>query len=132
MMAKGCKFSVFHQILIDAHILFSPKISPTRPKYLRGAKDKKIFFASGCQKRPGCKLSKELMYPVKMLLLCKIENEQIRPSVYYAKDWLDHSFPFPGLVWSEIFFTLDLIIRGQATTIFLCIGPFSAWSRTTG
>ena len=31
MMAKGCKFSVFHQILIDAHILFSPKISPTRP-----------------------------------------------------------------------------------------------------
>jgi hypothetical protein len=24
-----------------------------------------------------------------------------RPSVNYAKDWLDHSFLFPGLVWSE-------------------------------
>ena len=24
-----------------------------------------------------------------------------RPSVNFAKDWLDHSFPFPGLVWSE-------------------------------
>ena len=24
-----------------------------------------------------------------------------RPSANYAKDWLDHSFPFPGLVWPE-------------------------------
>ena len=24
-----------------------------------------------------------------------------RPSVNYAKDLLDHSFLFPGLVWSE-------------------------------
>ena len=24
-----------------------------------------------------------------------------RPSVNYAKDWLNHSFLFPGLVWSE-------------------------------
>ena len=76
MMAKGCKFSVFHQILIDVHILFSPKISLIRPEYQRGAKDKKMLLASGCQTRPGCKLSKELMYPVKMLLLCKIEYEQ--------------------------------------------------------
>ena len=27
--------------------------------------------------------------------------EITRPSVNYAKDWLDHSFLFPGLVWSE-------------------------------
>ena len=26
---------------------------------------------------------------------------ETRPSVNYAKDWLDHSFLFPGLVWSE-------------------------------
>ena len=26
---------------------------------------------------------------------------KIRPSVNYAKDWLDHSFLSPGLVWSE-------------------------------
>ena len=24
-----------------------------------------------------------------------------RPSVNCAKDWLDHSFLFPGLIWSE-------------------------------
>ena len=58
MMAKGCKFSVFHQILMDVHILFSPKILLIRPEYQRGAKDKKMLLASGC------KLSKELMYPV--------------------------------------------------------------------
>ena len=75
-MAKGCKFSVFHQVLIDAHILFSPKILPIRPNDPKGVKDKKMLLASSCQTRPGCKLSKELMYPVKMLLLCKIENEQ--------------------------------------------------------
>ena len=51
-----------------------------------------------------------------------------RPGVNYAKDWLDHSFLFPGLVWSEK--SLDVITRRQSTTIFLCIGPFSAWWRT--
>ena len=61
------------------------------------------------------------------------DTRETRPSVNYAKDWLDHSFLFPGLKKS---FTLDMITRGQSTTIFLCIGPFSAWwqtnERTTG
>ena len=35
-----------------------------------------------------------------------------RPSVNYAKDWLDQSFLFPGLVESEKGFTLDVITRG--------------------
>ena len=29
------------------------------------------------------------------------KKKKTRPSVNYAKDWLDHSFLFPGLVWSE-------------------------------
>ena len=31
----------------------------------------------------------------------KMSHGRTRPSVNYAKDWLDHSFPFPGLIWSE-------------------------------
>ena len=46
--------------------------------------------------------------------------------LYYTKGWLDHSFLFPGV---EKGFTLDVIIRGQLTTIFLCIWPFLAWWR---
>ena len=76
MMAKGCKFSVFHQILIDAHINIQPQNIAHTSKRPKGVKDKKMLLASSCQTRPGCKLSKELMYPVKMLLLCKIEYEQ--------------------------------------------------------
>ena len=53
-----------------------------------------------------------------------------RPSVNYANDWLDHSFLFPGLVGLKKSFTLDVITRGQSTSIFLCIGPFLAWWRT--
>ena len=30
-----------------------------------------------------------------------VVGKKTRPSVNYAKDWLDHSFLFPGLVWSE-------------------------------
>ena len=44
--------------------------------------------------------------------------------------WTIHS-PFLVLFGLKKNFTLDVITRGQATTIFLCIGPFSAWSRTT-
>ena len=41
-----------------------------------------------------------------------------RPSVNYAKDWLDHSFPFPGLVWSEKKnFTLDVITSLLLTSV---------------
>ena len=53
-----------------------------------------------------------------------------RPSVNYAKDWLDHSFLSLVLSSLEKSFTLDVITRGQSTSIFLCIGPFSAWWRT--
>ena len=52
--------------------------------------------------------------------------EITRPSVNYAKDWLDHSFHFPGLVWSE----KEFLWMGQSTTIFLCIRPFLAWWQT--
>ena len=38
-------------------------------------------------------------------------------------------FSWSCLVWKKSFI-LDMITRGQSTTIFLCIGPFSAWSRT--
>ena len=43
--------------------------------------------------------------------------------------WTIHS-PFLVLFGLKKNFTLDVITRGQATTIFLCIGPFSAWWRT--
>ena len=33
--------------------------------------------------------------------------KQTRPSVNYAKDWLDHSFLFPGLVWIGFYFGCD-------------------------
>ena len=45
-------------------------------------------------------------------------------------DWTIHSF-FLVLTGLKKSFTLDVITRGQSTTIFLCIGPFSTWSRTT-
>ena len=32
---------------------------------------------------------------------CRKVIKMTRPSVNYAKDRLDHSFLFPGLVWSE-------------------------------
>ena len=45
--------------------------------------------------------------------------------------WMDQLFLFflmcSGL---EKGFTLDVITRGQSTTIFLCIGPFSTWWQT--
>ena len=43
--------------------------------------------------------------------------------------WTIHSF-FLVLSGLKKSFTLDVITRGQSTTIFLCIGPFSAWWRT--
>ena len=49
-----------------------------------------------------------------------------RPSVNYAKDWLDHSFLFLVLSGLKKTFTLDVFTRGQSTNIFLCIGPFLA------
>ena len=43
--------------------------------------------------------------------------------------WTIHS-PFLVLFGLKKNFTLDVITRGQATTIFLCIGPFSAGGQT--
>ena len=43
--------------------------------------------------------------------------------------WTIHSF-FLVLSGLKKSFTLDMITRGQSTTIFLCIGPFSAWWQT--
>ena len=43
--------------------------------------------------------------------------------------WTIHSF-FLVLSGLKKSFTLDVITRGQSTTIFLCIGPFSAWWQT--
>ena len=64
----------------------------------------------------------------------KIETKikTTRPSVNYAKDWLDqliigHYSSF--MVWSglEKGITLDVIAKGLSTTIFMCIRPFSTW-----
>ena len=44
--------------------------------------------------------------------------------------WTIHS-PFLVLFGLKKNFTLDVITRGQSTTIFLCIGPFLARWRTT-
>ena len=38
---------------------------------------------------------------VKVRVAEKVKVAETRPSVNYAKDWLDHSILFPGLVWSE-------------------------------
>ena len=52
-----------------------------------------------------------------------------RPSVNYAKDWLGWTTHPSLLVLSgvEKGFTVDMITRGQSTTVFQCSGPFSAW-----
>ena len=44
--------------------------------------------------------------------------------------WTINSF-FLVLSGLKKSFTLAVITRGQSTTIFLCIEPFSAWSQTT-
>ena len=45
--------------------------------------------------------------------------EITRPSVNYAKDWLDHSFLFPGLVWSEKEFHFECDHEGAVNNHFL-------------
>ena len=43
-----------------------------------------------------------------------------RPSVNYAKDWMDHSFVFPCLVWSGKGFHFGCDHQGgESTNIFL-------------
>ena len=41
-----------------------------------------------------------------------------RPRVNYAKDWLDHLFLFPGLVWSVKGFHMNVIKGWQSTTSY--------------
>jgi len=65
------------------------------------------------------------------LFLMKTDQnlEQDPASTMQKTGWTIHSF-FLVLSGLKKSFTLDMITRGQSTTIFLCIGPFSAWSRT--
>ena len=56
-------------------------------------------------------------------------SQQDPVSTMQKTGWTIHS-PFLVLFGLKKNFTLVVINRGQATTIFLCIGPFSAWSRT--
>ena len=61
---------------------------------------------------------------VKFFLMTKSEHDPV--STMQKTGWTIHS-PFLVLFGLKKHFTLDVITRGQATTIFLCIGPFSAW-----
>ena len=62
--------------------------------------------------------------------LIKTEEEQDPASTMQKTGWTIHSF-FLVLSGLKKSFTLDVITKGQSTTISLCIGPFSAWWRTT-
>ena len=44
-----------------------------------------------------------------------------RPSVNYAKDWLDHSFLFPGLVWFEKRVLFWIWSLGGSQQPFFCV-----------
>ena len=52
--------------------------------------------------------------------------KETRPTVNYAKNWLDQLFLLSGLE-KENGFILVVFTKGQSTTIFMCIKPFSAW-----
>ena len=54
------------------------------------------------------------------------QNKQDPASTMQKAGWTIHSF-FLVLSGLKKSFTLDMITRGQSTTIFLCIRPFSAW-----
>ena len=69
---------------------------------------------------------------VKVLFRCKEKQDQVSTRCKRLTG------PFIPLSWScflvlklEKGFTLDVITRGQSTTILLCIGPFLAKWRTT-
>ena len=44
-----------------------------------------------------------------------------RPSVNYAKDWMDHSFVFPCLVWSGKGFHFGCDHQGGSQQTFSCV-----------
>ena len=54
----------------------------------------------------------------------KVEIELERPSVNYAKYWLDQLFPFPGLVWSGKGFHIGCDHYGVAKSIFMFLAIF--------
>ena len=58
-----------------------------------------------------------------------VKTKQDPVSTIQKTGWTIHS-SFLVLSGLKKSFTLDMITRGQSTTIFLCIGPFSAWWRT--
>ena len=49
-----------------------------------------------------------------------------RPSVNSAKDWFGQLFLISGLVWKRVS-PMDVVTKGQSTTIFHGIRPFSLW-----
>ena len=51
-----------------------------------------------------------------------------RPSVNYAKDWLDQYFLIPCPVWKRVS-TADVITIWRSRSIFLCIRPYWAWGK---
>ena len=53
-------------------------------------------------------------------------DEQDSVSTMQKNGWTIHSI-FLVLSGLKKSFTLDVITKGQSTTISLCIGPFSAW-----
>ena len=65
------------------------------------------------------------------LLFCKWSSEKQYPVSTMQKTGCTNHSSFLVKSGLEKGFTLDLITRGQSTTIFLCIGPFSAWWRQT-
>ena len=80
---------------------------------------------------PQC--NEQVFFHLAALVHCSIKTdqnlEQDPASTMQKTGWTIHSF-FLVLSGLKKSFTLDMITRGQSTTIFLCIGPFSAWSRT--
>ena len=83
--------------------------------------------------RVKCNNSKQRCCSFKYFHQNKIGHEFIEQdpvSTIQKVGWTIHS-SFLVLSGLKKSFTLDLITRGQSTTIFLCIGPFSAWWQTT-
>ena len=52
-----------------------------------------------------------------------------RPSVNYAKDWLDQFFLIPCPVWKRVS-PADVITIWRSRSIFLYIRPYGAWGKS--
>ena len=81
----------------------------------------KLTFAGSCDRR--------LPYSAMFIVTSTSRYTHDPASTMQKTGWTIHSF-FLVLSGLKKSFTLDMITRGQSTTIFLCIGPFSAWRQT--